>query len=78
MNVKDTVNKVSGITTLCTFAILSLGYILENDSLFGFPNAIVLYALMSTALIWFGTRKNGCGSCNQTPDISKSKRQSKD
>ena len=42
-----------------------------NESLLGFPNAMLLYALMPLALIWFGTRKNGCGSCNQTYDISK-------
>jgi hypothetical protein len=25
---------------------------------------------MPAALIWFGTRKNGCGSCNQTCGVS--------
>ena len=47
------------------FALIVSGYITGNDSLFGFPNAMALYALMPAALIWFGTRKNGCGSCNQ-------------
>ena len=27
---------------------------------------------MPSALIWFGTRKNGCGSCNQTCSILES------
>jgi hypothetical protein len=36
----------------------------------GFPNAVILYALMPAALIWFGTRKNGCGSCNQTCEVT--------
>ncbi len=44
---------------------------MRNESLLEFPNAMLLYALMPLALIWFGTRKNGCGSCNQTYDISK-------
>ena len=66
MNTKDKLNKISGIIALGMFALLVLGYITENNSLLGFPNATVLYALMPAALIWFGTRKNGCGSCNQT------------
>ena len=72
MSNKDKINKISGIVSLGIFLIISLGYITETDSLFGFPNAILLYALMPSALIWFGTRKNGCGSCNQTCSISES------
>jgi hypothetical protein len=66
MGVKDKLNKISGITALGMVAVLVAGYITGNDALLGFPNAMVLYALMPSALIWFGTRKNGCGSCNQT------------
>jgi len=50
-------------------SVILLGYITGNYSLLGFSNAIILYALMPSALIWFGTRKNGCGSCNQTCSI---------
>ena len=71
MNTKDKLNKISGIIALGMFALLALGYITENNSLLGFTNATVLYALMPAALIWFGTRKNGCGSCNQTCGVSK-------
>lgn len=77
MATKDKLNKISGIASLVMFVIISLGYIIGNESLFGFPNAMLLYALMPLALIWFGTRKNGCGSCNQTASISES-RQIKD
>jgi len=66
MNVKDTLNKISGITALVMFGVIISGYFSGNDVLFGFPNAMLLYALMPSALIWFGTRKNGCGSCNQS------------
>ena len=66
MNTKDTLNKISGITAIITISVIILGYFTENASLLGFPNAMMLYALMPSALIWFGTRKNGCGSCNQT------------
>jgi len=70
MNTKDKLNKISGIIALGMFTLLISGYFTENNSLLGFPNAIVLYALMPAALIWFGTRKNGCGSCNQTCGVS--------
>jgi hypothetical protein len=68
MSGKDKLNKISGITALGMFAVL--GYITGNDTMLGFPNAMVLYVLMPSALIWFGTRKNGCGSCNQTCEVT--------
>jgi len=71
MNNKDWLNKISGIIAIITFIIILSGIITENDSLLGFPNAMLLYGLMPSALIWFGTRKNGCGSCNQISDVSK-------
>ena len=70
LNSKDILNRTSGVIAAGTFAIILLGIIAENDSLLGFPNAMMLYGLMPSALIWFGTRKNGCGSCNQTCDVS--------
>ncbi len=73
MTTKDKLNKISGIIALGMFVVIVSGYFTENESLFGFPNAMLLYALMPFALIWFGTRKNGCGSCNQTYDVSESK-----
>ena len=71
MNNKDKLNKISGIIAITTFIIILSGIITENDSLLGFPNAMMLYGLMPSALIWFGTRKNGCGSCNQVSNLSK-------
>lgn len=61
MGSKDKINKISGIISLIMIMIIVLGVISENDSLLGFPNAMLLYALMPSTLIWFGTRKNGCG-----------------
>ena len=66
MITKDKLNKISGIISLGLFIVIVLGYVIGNELLLGFPNAMLLYALMPLALIWFGTRKNGCGSCNQT------------
>lgn len=71
MNTKDKLNKISGITAFITLALMISGHITDNDALLGFPNTMMLYLLMPTALIWFGTRKNGCGSCNQSCDVSK-------
>ena len=71
MIAKDELNKISGIISLGLFIVIALGYVIGNESLLGFPNTMLLYALMPLALIWFGTRKNGCGSCNQTSNISK-------
>lgn len=72
MNNKDKINKISGISSLGMFLIILFGYIVGNESLLGFPNAMLLYTLMPIALVWFGTRKNGCGSCNQTCSVSES------
>ena len=77
MATKDKLNKISGIVALSTFAVIVLGHFTGNESLFGFPNAMLLYVLMPLALIWFGTRKNGCGSCNQTYTISKTEHEKK-
>lgn len=70
LNNKDILNKISGIIAIATFAIILLGYVTENQTLLGFPNAMMLYLLLPSALIWFGTRKNGCGSCNQISSVS--------
>jgi len=70
LNNKNILNKISGIISIATFAIILLGYVTENQALLGFPNAMMLYLLLPSALIWFGTRKNGCGSCNQISSVS--------
>ncbi len=72
MNTKDKLNIISGITALGMFTVIISGYITGNELLLGFPNAMLLYVLMPAALIWFGTRKNGCGSCNQTCAVPES------
>ena len=77
MATKDRLNKISGVSALGMFSVIVSGYFTGNESLFGFPNAMLLYALMPLALIWFGTRKNGCGSCNQTCDISETEHEKK-
>ena len=73
MTLKDKINKVSAVGLISSAVIIASGYVLENKELFGFENAMLLYLLLPSAFIWFGTRKNGCGSCNQIPLDSEKK-----
>ena len=70
MNLKDKINKLSGVIAISALLIIIIGIATENQTILGFPNAMMLYLLLPSSLIWFGTRKNGCGSCNQTCSIS--------
>ena len=71
MGLKDKINKISAVGLVSSASIIAAGIVLENKELLGFENAMMLYLLLPSALIWFGTRKNGCGSCNQIPVDSK-------
>jgi len=73
MTLKDKINKIAAVGLISSAAIIASGYIFENKELFGFENVMLLYLLLPSALIWFGTRKNGCGSCNQIPLDSEKK-----
>ena len=73
MSLKDKINKISAVGLISSAVIIASGYVLENKELFGFENAMLLYLLLPSAFIWFGTRKNGCGSCNQIPLDSEKK-----
>jgi hypothetical protein len=73
MGLKDKINIISAVGLISSAAVIATGILLENKELFGFENAMLLYVLLPSALIWFGTRKNGCGSCNQIPLDSKKK-----
>ncbi len=73
MGLKDKINIVSAVGLISSAAVIAAGILLENKELFGFENAMLLYVLLPSALIWFGTRKNGCGSCNQIPLDSEKK-----
>ena len=71
MPLKDKINIISGVSLIISASIIAYGIVFENKELFGFENAMFLYLLLPSALIWFGTRKNGCGSCNQIQTNSK-------
>jgi hypothetical protein len=65
MILKDKINKISAVGLVSSAAIIASGIVFKNKELLGFENVMLLYVLLPSALIWFGTRKNGCGSCNQ-------------
>jgi hypothetical protein len=73
MTLKNKINKISLVGLVLSAAIIATGILLKNKELLGFENAMLLYLLLPSALIWFGTRKNGCGSCNQIPLDSEKK-----
>ena len=73
MALKDKINKISAVGLISSAVIIAAGYVLENKTLFGFENAMLLYLLLPYAFIWFGTRNIGCGSCNQIPLDSEKK-----
>jgi len=73
MGLKDKINKISAIGLFSSAVVIASGIVLEDKQLLGFENAMLLYLLLPSALIWFGTRKNGCGSCNQIPLDSEKK-----
>ena len=62
-SLKDKINRITGITSLGIGSILLANYFLDFNT--GLLNSIMLYLLMPIVLVWFGTRRNSCGSCNQ-------------
>lgn len=63
MSAKDKINILSGISLIGIIGISILIYAIDKNSII-FP-LISMYVSIPLFLIWFGTRKNGCGSCNQ-------------
>jgi uncharacterized membrane protein len=60
-NFKDKINISSLILVLILGVVFVMFYLIED-----FETAqIFAYPLGFTFLVWFATRRNGCGSCNQ-------------
>ena len=72
---KDHVNKIFGISFISLIIIVIFSHTGGNESVYGLPNLVMLYGTIPLFLEWFGTRKNGCGSCNQDRNISERKNQ---
>jgi len=63
MSAKDKINILSGISLIGIIGISILIYAIDKNSIIFPLNS--MYVSIPLFLIWFGTRKNGCGSCNQ-------------
>jgi len=60
-NWKNITNKIAIITAIIFAVSALLEYIIQNYDLM----QILAYATGFSFLVWFATRRNGCGSCNQ-------------
>ncbi len=60
-NIKDKVSKSALILGVILGGLVSIFYFMENLEM----SQMLLYPLGLLFLIWFATRRNGCGSCNQ-------------
>ena len=60
-NFKDKINISSLILVLILGMVIVLFYLMEDLQ----TAQIVAYPFGFTFLVWFATRRNGCGSCNQ-------------
>jgi len=60
-NFKDKINISSLIFVLILGMMLVVFYLMEDL----LTAQIVAYPLGFSFLVWFATRRNGCGSCNQ-------------
>ena len=60
-NFKDKISIFALILGLIFGGLIVLSYFMEEFETF----QIMLYPLGLCFLVWFATRRNGCGSCNQ-------------
>ena len=61
----DKVSKVSAITGLALFTLVVINYVIPIFIFETFPMHYFWYAMGFCFIVWFSTRKGGCGSCNQ-------------
>ena len=60
-NFKDRLNIVSLILVLILGVVFVLFYFIKDFE----TSLVIAYPLGLCFLVWFATRRNGCGSCNQ-------------
>ncbi len=65
ITLKDRINKISGLTLIALVSILIIVSVFKIELHNGFSLLNLFYIAGPIFLVWFGTRKNGCGSCNQ-------------
>ena len=60
----DKISKITAITGLALFGLVLTNYVIPVFRS-TFPMHYLWYVLGFCFIIWFATRKGGCGSCNQ-------------
>ena len=61
----DRISKASAITGLTLFTFVVINYFVPIFIFQTFPIHYLWYAMGFCFIVWFSTRKGGCGSCNQ-------------
>ena len=61
----DRINQVVGVIGVILFGFLITDYLVLHYVNNVFPVLYMWYGLGFVFLVWFATRKGGCGSCNQ-------------
>ncbi len=61
----DRINQITGIVGIILFGFLITDYLVLHYVDNVFPVLYMWYGLGFVFLVWFATRKSGCGSCNQ-------------
>ncbi|MDE1767408.1 MAG: hypothetical protein KGI27_14215 [Thaumarchaeota archaeon] len=61
----DRVNQVSAVVSIILLVFVITSTLLPNVVAIPIPPIFYWYGLAFSFLLWFSTRKGGCGSCNQ-------------
>ena len=64
-NIKDKISISVLILGLILGGLSAMFYLMEDFK----TSQILLYPLGLCFLVWFATRRNGCGSCNQVSNL---------
>lgn len=59
------VNRVAAAASIILLAVVIANTIWPSQVTIPTPSSIPWYGLALSFLLWFSTRKGGCGSCNQ-------------
>ncbi|HUT05211.1 MAG TPA: hypothetical protein VMW74_00770 [Nitrosopumilaceae archaeon] len=64
-NIKDKISISVLILGLILGGLSAMFYLMEDFK----TSQVLLYPLGLCFLVWFATRRNGCGSCNQVSNL---------
>lgn len=61
----DQVNRIFAMTSIILLVFVIVSTLAPNRVTLPIPPIFLWYGLAFSFLVWFSTRKGGCGSCNQ-------------